>query len=207
MDNSQLSEQINKKYVSLKRHEANVERLLNKEPFTEFDNKKLHREKYMVRKTRKAISDIEEHFKNKNMITEDYVSFETAKLLKEKGFDRPCKVWYSEYTSQFFGGEKYTSIEFDDHNRFNENYKFICFAPTLQMAVKWLREKGFHIFVPLEIDYDEDERGDKWYHDATYCPEIRRVSDGKIMYDDGRLYAEPEHAMEAAIKYCLEKLI
>ena len=46
MDNSRLSEQINKKYASLKRHEANVERLRNKEPFTEFDNKKLHREKY-----------------------------------------------------------------------------------------------------------------------------------------------------------------
>ena len=59
----QLSEQINKKYASLKRHEANVERLRNKEPFTEFDNKKLHREKYWVRKIRKAISDIEENLK------------------------------------------------------------------------------------------------------------------------------------------------
>ena len=79
------------------------------------------------------------------MITEDYVSFETAKLLKEKGFDCACEVWYSEYTSQF-GGEKYTVIEFDNHNRFNENYKFVCYAPTLQMAMKWLREKyNIHI--------------------------------------------------------------
>jgi hypothetical protein len=67
------------------------------------------------------------------------------------------------------------------------NDKNKCSAPTIQRAVKWIRDKGFHIFVPLEIDYDEDERGDKWYHDATYYPEIRRVSDGKIMYDDGRL--------------------
>ena len=28
------------------------------------------------------------------MITEDYVSFETAKLLKEKGFDEYCKSVY-----------------------------------------------------------------------------------------------------------------
>ena len=28
------------------------------------------------------------------MITEDYVSFETAKLLKEKGFDEPCVYVY-----------------------------------------------------------------------------------------------------------------
>ena len=27
------------------------------------------------------------------MITEDYVSFETAKLLKEKEFDEPCYTW------------------------------------------------------------------------------------------------------------------
>lgn len=63
------------------------------------------------------------------MITEDYCSYEVAKLLKEKGFDEPCKVWYSEYTSQF-GGEKYTSIEFDDNNRFKKDYKFLFHAPT-----------------------------------------------------------------------------
>ena len=80
-------------------------------------------------------------------------------------------------------------------------------APTLQMTMKWLREKGFHVYSPMEIDYDEDERGDKWYHDAAYCPEIRRVSDGKIMYDDGTLYATPEQACEVAIRYCLENLI
>ncbi len=30
------------------------------------------------------------------MITEDYVSFETAKLLKEKGFDDECQKYYYE---------------------------------------------------------------------------------------------------------------
>lgn len=30
------------------------------------------------------------------MITEDYVSFQTAKLLKEKGFDWPESPFYSE---------------------------------------------------------------------------------------------------------------
>jgi hypothetical protein len=124
------------------------------------------------------------------MITEDYVSFETAMLLKDKGFEEECNKSYG------INGTLYSNFPKD-----------CILAPTLQMAVKWLREKGFHIFVPLEIDYDEDERGDKWYHDATYYPEIRRVSDGKIMYDDGSLYASPEQAYEVAIKYCLENLI
>ena len=128
------------------------------------------------------------------MVTEDYVSFETAKLLEEKGFSENTLMVYSQ------------NGNFMPDGAIEDTYQVFYAAPTLQMAMKWLREKGFHIFVPLEIDYDEDERGDKWYHDATYYPEIRRVSDGKIMCDDGSLYASPEQACEAAIKYCLENL-
>jgi hypothetical protein len=32
------------------------------------------------------------------MITEDYVSFEVAKLLKEKGFNEPCIATYNLVT-------------------------------------------------------------------------------------------------------------
>ena len=111
------------------------------------------------------------------MITEDYVSFETAKLLKEKGFDEDISFWYNENGSEIFFQQKYDIM----YNwRVRQGLK-IYQCPTIQMSMKWLREKGFHIYSPMEIDYDEDERGDKWYHDAAYCPEIRRVSDGKIM--------------------------
>jgi hypothetical protein len=160
------------------------------------------------------------------MIEESYVSFETAKLLKEKGFKNWCYRCYG--TAVYHKG---VPISFDeecdlkDEGREDEIeyieggclYDFGCdnrkedenlwAAPTLWVAMKWLMEKGFYIFVPLEIDYDEDERGGKWYHDAAYYPDIIRVSDGKIMYDDGSLYAKPEQAYEAAIKYCLENLI
>ena len=149
------------------------------------------------------------------MITEDYVSFEIAKLLKEKGFDAECHSHYypCHYPDGSIQYHKYERTEYEKDKPYYAIYSLKTLptdhylAPTLQMALKWLRKKGFHIFVPMEIDYDEDERGDKWYHNATYYPEIRRVSDGKIMYDDGSLYAEPEHAYEVAIKYCLENLI
>jgi hypothetical protein len=147
------------------------------------------------------------------MITEDYVNFETAKLLKEKGFesDECIAIYDLSYDNAFIrdsgifdnGPEDFLEFQWGEEWRRFGYY----LAPTLQMAIKWIRKKGFHIFVPLEIDYDEDERGAKWYHDATYYPEIRRVSDGKIMYDDGRLYANPEQAYEVAIRYCLENLI
>ena len=51
------------------------------------------------------------------MVTEDYVSFDTAKLLKEKGFGQLTYACYG-----------YRAVD-DDIMR-----------PTLQMAMKWLRE-------------------------------------------------------------------
>lgn len=138
------------------------------------------------------------------MITEDYVSFETAKLLKEKGFDCPCKVWYSEYTSQFFRGEKYTIIEFDGHNRFNENYKFLCYAPTLQMAMKWLREVH-HYYIQVMLD--------SWAcggHMGYYVVIQKTDLDFEMMLQDAVdevFYQTYEEAAEAAIRYCLENLI
>ena len=138
------------------------------------------------------------------MITEDYVSFETAKILKEKGFNVCCLMQYLDNEHPFLADRRdECGCYYKNSELASDEYS----APTLQMAMKWIREKGFHIFSPMEIDFDEDERGEKWYHDATYYPEIIRVSDGKIMYDDGSLYAEPEQACEAAIKYCLENMI
>jgi len=133
------------------------------------------------------------------MITEDYVSFETAKLLKEKGFDCTCKAWYSEYTSQF-GGEKYTSIEFDNHNRFEENYKFICYVPTLQKAMKWLREMHNLEIYPFHDAFQECTTW--WYRIEHYkkgCASVKDESDS--------IYGTYEQACEAAIKYCLKNLI
>lgn len=34
--------------------------------------------------------------RNRYMITEDYVGFETAKLMKEKGFDEICYLGYNK---------------------------------------------------------------------------------------------------------------
>ena len=134
------------------------------------------------------------------MITEDFCSYDVAKLLKEKGFDEPCKVWYSEYTSQF-GSEKYTSIEFDDHNRFKKGYKFLFYAPTHQMAMKWLRkehnillfllpaqENGKLVYLVEVWTWNEEEG----IYESTYAPMPRK---------------EPEQAIGSALKYSLENLI
>lgn len=67
------------------------------------------------------------------MITEDYVSFEVAKLLKEKGFD--------EYCEQIYDGDGDLSRNICGYiNEEKANEFFSALAPTHQMAMKWLRE-------------------------------------------------------------------
>ena len=119
------------------------------------------------------------------MITEDYVSFETAKLLKEKGFDE-CTI--SSFDKD--GNPKdilRPFIESDGDVR----------KPTLQRAIKWLRKTfGIHCQIDCPIDASNwvygirDLNKDEWIT-------LRNMGD----------YDTYEEACEAAIKYCLENLI
>ena len=59
---------------------------------------------------------------------EDYVKFETAKLLKEKGFDECCRAFITPNVS--FALEE---VRVFNHLLSNNEYA----APTLQMAMKW----------------------------------------------------------------------
>ena len=126
-------------------------------------------------------------------ITEDYVSFETAKLLKEKGFNYPCRVIYSPKGIV----KHYLKEEVYAHHL--KGHKKLC--PTLQMAMKWLKkvhnillfilpaqENGKLVYLVEVWTWNEEEG----VYESTYAPVPRK---------------EPEQAVEAAIKYCLENLI
>lgn len=156
------------------------------------------------------------------MITEDYVSFETAKLLKEKGFKEWCRQCYGLDVRH--NGE---SISFDeecelkDEGRENEIeyieggrlYDYGCnnsdkdakvwAAPTLWVAMKWLREVhniaicicAYYSDNPYELNY----RNNKPYWKIRIMNHVYSKD-----YDSFNTY---EEACEAAIKYCLENLI
>ena len=120
-------------------------------------------------------------------ITEDYVSFETANLLKEKGFDTPCDYAYNNKAGYFEV----------DRSDFDEVY---CFRPSLAMATKWLREVH-GLFVSIsndDLDYNW-QIFDMW--NRTKDLDLICLTDS---YGGYRKY---EQACEAAIKYCLENLI
>lgn len=138
------------------------------------------------------------------MITEDYVSFETAKLLKEKGFNEP--------TNEFFDGQKICGgIPDFGECCWNEDPfvrmgfpKFKTFAkPPIAKVMKWLREvHNCHICMQALITTDGLQ---------GYCPFYTKVG-GVFMWqnvlgDDYATAPTYEEACEAAIKYCLENLI
>ena len=133
------------------------------------------------------------------MITEDYVSFETAKLLKENGFD-------DEYTNAFYDkrGILYFIDILSDFSEHPDNDTDIA-ASTLYVAMKWLREvKEIVIEVSINFNIDDDY---KWYYEYGFC--IFQLSNTfkKIAECDYDGYKTYEEACEAAIKYCLKNLI
>lgn len=76
------------------------------------------------------------------MRREDYVSFEVAKLLKEKGYKELCTGCYRN--------NKFMNINsFNDADMFGGDFYS---APTLYEAAKWLRNKH-KIYVVVSLHY------------------------------------------------------
>lgn len=134
------------------------------------------------------------------MITEDYVSFETAKLLKEKGFDENCSRSYVKdklAVSQGFNNSYYTTMYSD------ASYRPVS-APTLQMAMKWLRENFNMDPVPYATSIG-------WYFEVFDLTQ-RDITGCALLYQVGipskeKMLETYEEACEAGIMYCLENLI
>ena len=124
------------------------------------------------------------------------ISFETAKLLKEKGFD--CEK--ESITAMYREDGKFYSLSssdpyYYDYDDFDE-YDYI--APTLHMTIKWLKEEHNLGVIPYWSQvsgefgcriYDLTKRGKQEYHSIS----------GSF---DGF-----EGPAELGIKYCLENLI
>ena len=133
-------------------------------------------------------------------ITEDYVSFEIAKLLKEKGFDEYClkNYWSSDKELHDWKWE----LSYNRNSDGNRNTRD-CAAPTQSLALKWLREVH-KIFVEPFVAIDLNGK----YHYCfrllnSICKDILEPKD-LIRIDFKDTY---EQAVEAAILYVLKNLI
>lgn len=127
-------------------------------------------------------------------ITEDYVSFETALLLKKKGFEQVgCQKQYNTQGDLCVG------------------YCYGPVAPTLQMAMKWLREvhniyTEICLYKTNKDDIEPKKSRKAPYYTFSIWDTVTGNNVDKRFTNDfiGDTY---EQACEAAIKYCLENLI
>ncbi len=135
------------------------------------------------------------------MIKEAYVSFEVARLLKEKGFNEECNRVYEGPNL------KYTTLSISPLMSLGELGGFhpkqlyvtndevgdiVYAAPTLQMAMKWLREVH-SIYIDIDI-----------LNGVTYWWSIYLLD--KKQGETTISYNTYEEAVEAALKYYLENL-
>lgn len=129
------------------------------------------------------------------MITEDYVSFETAKLLKGKGFDEDIDLWYDE------NGEMFIHPKYDIGRNWRVRQGLEIYqCSTLQMAMKWLREVH-----GIDIDITS-----YWKMSPEYANNGYRFKTHSIGDPNGETsgsFDTYEKAAESAIKYCLTNLI
>ena len=153
------------------------------------------------------------------MITEDFIDFETAKLLKEKGFDGPCyKVWESHGKSStlvsascFVEGEtvvnkklvdtaaKLYAYEYSLNNKV-EGY----LAPTLQMVMKWLREEHN---ICIQLTFHQNIKKEWGWYFMYFVMGTNSLKNCVREFGLSKTYSSYEEACEAAIKCCLENLI
>ena len=128
------------------------------------------------------------------MIKEDYVSFEVAKLLKEKGFDEPVMYHFTPDGTQ----RKFQQAFYRDD----------VAQPTLQMAMKWLRETH-----GIEVIADVCKVGEDHRTMYAWTPVV--VKEDRLEYPvsqtDGTVFGGLcdgyGQAVEKGIEYCLENLV
>ena len=122
---------------------------------------------------------------------EDFVTFELAKKLKEKGFDCSCIGHY--VNNQLYIAHYLNAFHSDKDESLD--------APTISQVLKWLRkEKKIHIIVEIA------DSG--WYY--TLYPNIR-WENGKLKSDKYIMSFKPKVSYEqsalAGIEYVINNWI
>lgn len=133
---------------------------------------------------------------------EDFVPYELAVKLKEKGFKMPCIAHYCcldgnvlkfNITADCIRGSNFKVL--------NEKYNIYIDAPTISQVLKWLREKKkIHLIVEIS------DSG--WYY--TLYPNIR-WENGKLKSDKYFMSFKHNPSYElaalAGIEYVIDNLI
>ena len=122
------------------------------------------------------------------------VNFEIAKLLKEKGFDIPCREGWINYLVSFTGE---TKMPDDESNLVIDRLgnRHLIERPTIAEVIMWLYEKHKVWISPWMAS------------EKSWGFHILRCSDGHVISRNEGLKNSPTEAYEAAILYTLNNLI
>lgn len=124
------------------------------------------------------------------MIEEEYITFETAKLAKEKGFDGQCRLAFG--------------LNGDDGLPFEKE----ILRPTQQVLARWLREKKKILVTPYIsyrdiYDFDENYAGDEQVWNCS----VVTTSQHTCLYDAlSKDFTTYEEAMEAGLQKALKSI-
>ena len=119
------------------------------------------------------------------MIKEQYISFETAKLAKEKGFDGQSRF--------AFGNDGSEGLPFDKD----------ILMPTQSVLARWLREKH-NLFIETTVDFYKlmtENEYTKYY--PVYYYKIINLEDS-VWTSDKHEHHSYEEAMEDGLQDALE---
>ena len=133
----------------------------------------------------------------------DFVTFDIAKKLKEKGFKEKCYAYYFPAnhelvynTNQFRGGILYDCLR--SYNSFPKEVVTSDFigAPTITQVLKWLREekKRFVVIHPEG-------------HDVHYYYTVHNLARSFDVFEYTQSFATYEEAVLEGIEYVIDNLI
>jgi hypothetical protein len=117
-----------------------------------------------------------------------YVSLEVAKMLKEKGYNEECYLYYKEEDPALYYRELY--------NRNSERDDIIS-APSLLEAMDWIEERGIILF------FGFNTMCQAWWFSGYHKSKKVYLNDLKGVYN---LYKDRNECMNAAIKKGVELL-
>ena len=125
------------------------------------------------------------------MIEESYVSFDTARMLKEAGFEANLKTRYFEEEKNEWAFWD-SGAKRSDYNYFDDTIA----CPTQALAARWLREvHDIHVFTNY---FFEDGT---WFYVAV---DLKESDEVRAIHPDIRSYQSSEEALEDGLKYGLK---
>jgi hypothetical protein len=126
---------------------------------------------------------------------EDFVSFEIAKKLKEKGFNEPCRNAVNRFGCSYLNG--WCEYLDDRDNEFitQKDLKDDCYLlPTISQVLKWLRDNK-NIYVTIDVEHEN------WFeYKIVQLQKHTRCNSTTV-------YATYDIARLAGIEYVLDNLI